>query len=157
MLTLTFAPDGTTDWATGKILCNTSRSITELSVEFNHARAINIEQLATALGSPNAAFAQDFANWRNTLALTVRRDVDFSAAAFADPEAALIFALDQPASFPTTGALKIRLQGVTTNATRYLLNVAVQAIALPAGGWLGIAPEFRYTFNGGLISSTSPF
>ena len=157
MLTLTYAPDGTTDWATGKILCNTSRSITELNVEFNHQRSISIEQLATVLGSGNAALAQDFANWRNTLALSVRRDVDFSSAAFADPEAALVFALQQPAAFAKTGALRIQLVGVTTNVTLYLLNVAVQAIQLPAGGWLGKAPEFRYTFNGGLISSSSPF
>jgi hypothetical protein len=157
MLTLTFAPDGATAWSAGLVLCNTSRSITELNVEFNHQRSISIEQLATALGSGNAALAQDFANWRNTLALSVRRGVDFSNAAFADPEAALAFALQQPASFATTGALQIKLQGVTTNVTLYLLNVAVQAIQLPQGGWLGIAPEFRYTFNGGLISGTSPY
>ena len=157
MLTLTFAPDGTTDWATGKVLCNTTRSITELSVEFNHQRVISIEQLCQALGSGQAALAQDFANWRNTLSLAVRRDKDFAAAAFPDPEAALLFALDQPAAFPTTGALRIQLVGVTTNATRYLLNVAVQGIQLPQNGWLGVAPEFRYTFNGGLISNTSPF
>lgn len=156
MLTLTFAPDGTTDWATGKVLCNTSRSITELGVEFNHQRVISIEQLALALGSPNAALAQDFANWRNTLSLRVRRDKDFSATAFADPEAAFLFALDQPASFPTTGALRIQLVGVTTNATRYLLNVAVQGVRNKFED-LGIAPVFDYTFNGGLVSSTSPF
>ncbi len=157
MLTLTFAPDGASAWSTGIVLCNTTRSITELSVEFNHQRSISIEQLATALGSASAALAQDFANWRNTLALSVRRGVDFSNAAFADPEAALAFALQQPASFATTGALQIKLQGVTTNVTLYLLNVGVQAIQLPSGGWMGIAPEFRYTFNGGLITSTSPF
>jgi hypothetical protein len=157
MLTLTFAPDGTTDWATGKVLCNTTRSITELSVEFNHQRVISIEQLAQALGSPQAALAQDLVNWRNTLSLAVRRDKDFAGASFADPEAAFLFALDHPTAFPTTGALRIQLVGVTTNATRYLLNVAVQGIQLPQNGWLGVAPEFRYTFNGGLISNTSPF
>ena len=157
MLTLTFAPDGTSAWSAGKVLCNTSRSLTELNVEFNHQRSISIEQLAVALGSGSAALAQDFANWRNTIALTVRRGVDFTGTAFADPEAALAFALQQPAQFPTTGTLQIKLQGVTTNTTLYLLNVGVQAIQLPQGGWLGIAPEFRYTFNGGLITPTSPF
>lgn len=157
MLTLTFAPDGTSVWSSGIVLCNTSRFITELNVEFNHQRSISIEQLAVALGSGSAALAQDFANWRNTIALTVRRGVDFTNTAFADPEAALAFALQQPAQFATTGALQIKLQGVTTNVTLYLLNVAVQAIQLPQGGWLGIAPEFRYTFNGGLITTTSPF
>lgn len=156
MLTLTYAPDGAASWDAGIVLCNTSRSISELQVEFNHQRSVSIEELATALGSGTAALAQDFANWRNTLSLTVRRGVDFSSTAFADPEAALLFALDQPASFPKTGALRIALQGVTTNATRYLLNVAVQSIQLPSDGWLGVAPMFRYQFNGGLISSTSP-
>lgn len=158
MLTLTFAPDGASGWsdAACRILCNTSRSIAELGVEFNHQRSVSIEQLAQALGSGNAALAQDLGNWRNVLSLRVRRDKDFSSAAFADPEAALLFALDQPAEFATSGALRIQLVGTTTNATRYLLNVAVQAIQLPAAGWLGIAPEFHYTFNGGLISTSSP-
>jgi hypothetical protein len=157
MLTLTFAPDGTTAWANGLVLCNTSRSITELNVEFNHQRSISIEQLAVVLGSGTASLAQDFANWRNTLSLTVRRDVDFGGAAFADAEAALAFALQQPGHFATTGTLKIDLHGATTNTTLYLLNVAVQTIQLPGGAWLGIAPEFRYQFNGGLISTNSPF
>ena len=157
MLTLTFAPDGSANWTAGKVLCNTSRSIAELGVELNHSRQITVEQLAQSIGSGGAGLAQDFGNWRNSLSLTVRRDVDFNSAAFADPEAAFLFALDQPAVFATTGALKIVLTGVTTSATRYLLNTAVQAIQLPQGAWLGIAPAFRYTFNGGLISSTDPY
>jgi len=157
MLTLTYAPDGASTWTSQTVLCNTTRSLTELNVEFNHQRSISVEQLATALGSGTAGLAQDFGNWRNTLSLTVRRGVDFSNAAFADPEAALAFALQQPAQFGTTGTLQIKLAGVTTNTTLYLLNVAVQAIQLPADGWLGVAPQFRYTFNGGLITGTSPF
>jgi len=155
MLTLTYAPDGSSGWTSGLVLCNTSRSITELDVKFNHKRSISVEHLATALGSGAAALAQDFANQRNTLTLKVRRGVDFSNAAFADPEGALAFALQQPALFTTTGALKIQLQGVTTNTTLYLLNCAVQGINL--ADWLGSAPSFDYTFNGGLISTTSPF
>ena len=155
MLTITFAPDGSSGWGSGLILCNTSRSLAELEVKFNHKRIINVENLAQALGSGAAGFAQDFGNVRNTLSLRVRRGVDFTATAFADPEAALIFALDQPALFTTSGALKLALAGVTTTATRYLLNVGVEGINL--GTWLGVAPDFEYTFNGGLISSTSPF
>lgn len=157
MLTLSYAPDGTTSWTGSGVLmlCNTSRSLTELDVKFNHKRSIGVEQLATALGSGTAALAQDFANQRNTLSLKVRRGVDFSNAAFPDPEGALAFALQQPASFPTTGTLRIQLQGVTTNTTLYLLNCAVEGIALD--DWLGSAPAFQYTFNGGLISNTSPF
>ena len=157
MLTLTFAPDGATAWTAGLVLCNTSRSITELNVEFNHERLISIEQVATALGSGVAGLAQDFANHRNTLALRVRRGVDFAGTTFADPEAALAFALQQPAQFLSTGALQIKIQGVTTNVTLYLLNAAVKAIHLPKGDWLGVAPAFDYTFNGGLITTTSPF
>lgn len=157
MLTLTYAPDGTALWTSGIVLCNTTRSITEMNVEFNHSRSISVEQLATALGSGSAALAQDFGNWRNVLALTVRRSVDFSNTAFPDPEGALAFALNQPAIFTTTGTLQIKLVGVTTNTTLYLLNVAVKAIQLPANAWLGLAPAFRYTFDGGLITTTSPF
>jgi len=155
MLQLTFAPDGSSGWGSGLILCNTTRSITELDVKFNHRRHIQVDQLALALGSGAAGLAQDFGNQRNTLSLKVRRGVDFSAAAFADPEAALVFALDQPALFTNTGALKIVLTGVTTSVTRYLLNCGVEGINMP--DWLGVAPAFDYTFNGGLISSSSPF
>ena len=158
MLTLTYAPDGASSWSAGLVLCNTSRSITELEVKFNHKRQITVEQLATALGSGNAALAQDFANWRNTLSLKVRRGVDFTTptpVAFADPEAALVFALDQPAQFPSTGTLKIVVAGTSTSATRYLLNVGVEGLNMAE--WLGVAPAFDYTFNGGLITNTSPF
>jgi len=154
MLTLTYIPDGGTV-AAGLVLCNTSRALTELNVRLNHQRVISVEKLATALGSGSAALAQDFANWRNTLSLTVRRGVDFTAAAFPDPEGAFAFALQQPASFSTTGTLQIALQGTTTNATLWLLNVAVEGIRL--ADWLGVAPSFDYTFNGGLITNTSPF
>jgi hypothetical protein len=85
----------------------------------------------------------------------VRRSVDFTPAAFPDPEGALAFALQQPASFGTTGTLQIKLVGTTTNVTLYLLNCAVEGISL--ADWLGVGPAFEYTFNGGLISTTSPF
>jgi len=156
MLTLTFAPDGSSGWSAGLVLCNTSRSITELDVKFNHKRVITVDHLAQALGSGLAGLAQDFGNQRNTLSLKVRRGVDFSSAAFADPEAALIFALKQPALFTGTGALKIQVAGVTTSATVYLLNVGVEVIGFNYND-LGIAPAFDYTFNGGLISNTSPY
>jgi hypothetical protein len=155
MLTITYAPDGTSSWSAGIVLCATSRSITELDVKFNHKRSISVEQLATALGSGAAALAQDFSNQRNTLSLKVRRGVDFTNTAFPDPEGALAFALQQPGSFPTTGTLRIALVGVTTNTTLYLLNCGVEGITL--ADWLGAAPAFDYTFNGGLISATSPF
>lgn len=155
MLTITYAPDGTSTWSAGLVLCNTTRSLSELDVTFNHQRSISVEQLATALGSGTAALAQDFANWRNTLSLKVRRGVDFTGSAFPDPEGALAFALNQPSQFPTTGTLRIQLVGVTTNTTLYLLNCAVAGIRL--ADWLGAAPAFDYTFNGGLISNSSPF
>lgn len=155
MLTLTYAPDGSSAWSGGIVLCNTSRSLTELEVKFNHRRSISVEQLATALGSGSAALAQDLGNWRNTLSLKVRRSLDFTNTAFPDPEGALAFALQQPASFPATGTLRIALAGVTTTTTLYLLNCAVEGIHL--ADWLGSAPAFDYTFNGGLITNTSPF
>lgn len=157
MLTLAYAPDGTSSWSASGVLvlCNTSTSITELDVKFNHKRSISIEQLATALGSGTAALAQDFSNQRNTLSLKVRRGVDFTNTDFPDPEGALAFALQQPAQFPATGTLRIQLVGVTTNTTLYLLNCAIEGISL--ADWLGAAPAFDYTFNGGLISTASPF
>jgi hypothetical protein len=155
MLTLTYAPDGSSSWSAGIVLCNTTRSITELEVKFQHKRQLTIEELAVALGSGTAALAQDFANWRHILSLTVRRNVDFTNTAFPDPEGALNFALNQSAQFPTTGTLRIQLVGVTTNATNYLLNCGVETIDL--SDWLGASPAFKYTFNGGLISNTSPF
>lgn len=154
MFTLTFIPTGATV-ADGLVLCNTTRSLAELNVRFNHRRVVAVEQLAVALGSGTAALAQDFANWRHTLALTVRRNVDFTGVTFPDPEGALAFALLQPNSFPATGVLQLQLQGTSTNTTLWLLNTVVDAIAL--ADWLGVAPSFDYTFNGGLITATSPF
>ena len=155
MLTLTYAPDGTSSWSAGIVLCNTTRSITELDVKFNHKRVISVEQIATTLGSGVAALAQDFANQRNTLSLKVRRGVDFNNASFSDPEGAMVFALQQAASFPTTGTLQIQLIGITTSKTLYLLNCGIESINL--ADWLGSAPAFDYTFNGGLITNISPF
>jgi len=163
MITLLYAPDGSASWTGAGVLtlCNTSRTITELEVRLNHRRVISVEQLATALGSAVAALAQDQANWRNTLAMKIRRSVDFTAptpVAFADPEGALWFALQQPTSFPTTGTLKISLVGAVggSYAPLYLLNCGVEAIASNYND-LGIAPAFDYTFNGGLITTVSPF
>jgi len=151
VLTLTYAPDGTSSWTSGIVLCNTSRSISELEVKFNHKRVLQTEP-----GFGAAAMAVfDQQNAQNTLSLKVRRGVDFTSAAFADPEAALAFALTQPAAFPTTGALQIKLQGVTTNTTLYLLNCGLEGLNL--ADWLGSAPAFDYVFHGGIISPMSPF
>ncbi|HEV2693418.1 MAG TPA: hypothetical protein VG347_11030 [Verrucomicrobiae bacterium] len=157
MLKLTFIPDGA-PISDGIVLCNTTRSIAELNVEFNHQRVISVEQIATALGGGVAALAQDFSNQRNVLALRVRRSVDFSATpvAFADPEAAFLFTLDQPSKFPTTGVLQIEVQGTATSSKRWMLNTAVKGIRNKFED-LGIAPAFDYQFDGGLITSNSPF
>ncbi|HEV2694229.1 MAG TPA: hypothetical protein VG347_15150 [Verrucomicrobiae bacterium] len=152
MLKLTFIPDGTRV-EDGLVLCNTTRSIVELNVEWNHQRVIDIAQAPFA----PAQTAFDRANVRNLLSLRVRRSVDFGATAFADPEAAFLFALDQPASFPGTGILQIEVQGVATNnSKRWLLNTAVKGIRNKFED-LGIAPAFDYSFDGGLITSNSPF
>ena len=156
MLTISYAPSGSSDWTSALVLCSTSRSVAELGVEFNHERVITVQQLATNPGSGIAALAQDYSNVRNTLSLRVRRGVDFATAAFADPEAAFVFALTQPAQFPNTGTLKIAVAGATTTATLYLLNCGMQRIRNRFED-LGIAPVFDYTFNGGLITATSPF
>lgn len=155
MLKLTFIPDGSS--SSNLVLCNTTRSITELDVKFNHRRVLSIENLCEALGSGKAALAQDFANHRNTIALKVRRDCDFgdSAPQFPDAEAAFAFALDQPALFTRSGIVEIRLQGVTTNVTRWLLNCGLEGLNM--ADWLGVAPSFDYILNGGLITSDSPF
>lgn len=154
MLKLTFIPDGA-PVADGLVLCATTRSLTELNVEFNHQRVITGQQLYGALN----ALALDMGNQRNTLALRVRRSVDFSALpkAFTDPEAAFLFTLDQPAHFPSTGILQIDIQGATTGPSqRWMLNTAVKGIRNKFED-LGIAPAFDYQFDGGLITNVSPF
>lgn len=151
MLTITFIPDGSLA-AAGIVLCATSRALAELNVRLNHRRLIDIANLWAA----PAALARDFQNQRNTLSLTVRRGVDFNAAAFADAEAALLFALDHPSAFPATGTLQMQLAGPGgTNATRWLLNCAVEMIS-HAHEDLGVSPRFDYTFTGGAIVAVSP-
>ena len=106
MLTLLYAPDGTSSWTGAGVLtlCNTSRSLAELEVRFNHRRLLQSEP---GFGAAATAFF-DNQNQSNSLTLKVRRGVDF---------ASIAFALQQPASFPTTGTLQIKLQGVATNLT----------------------------------------
>lgn len=154
MLTLTFIPSGG-NASDGLVLCNSSRSLPDLNVKFNHKRVVSVDNLATVLGGGTAALAQDLANWRHTLSLTARRGVDFTGAAFPDAEGALAFALQQPASFPGVGILQIGLAGTTTNTTLWMLNTVVDGIDL--ADWLGVAPAFTYNFNGGLITANSPF
>ena len=153
MLTLLYAPDGTASWSGAGVLtlCNTTRSLTEMDIKFNHSRIIQTE---SGFGSAAKAFF-DNQNWQNSLSLRVRRGVDFSAVAFPDPEGAFSFALQQPTRFPTTGNLQIKLVGTTTNTTLYLLNCALEGLNL--ADWLGTAPSFEYNFVGGLVSLTSPF
>ena len=134
------------------MLCQTTRSLAELNVKLNHRR---LNQVTNLYGALNALLL-DAGNQRNTLSLTARRGVDFSAAAFADPEAAFLFALDQPGRFTVAGVLQLDLQGaVTPITTRYLLNCGIEGLNL--ADWLGVAPSFDYTFNGGLITAASPF
>jgi hypothetical protein len=149
MLTLTFYPDS--DPSSPVILCNTSRSLTEMNVTLNQKRVTEHVQ------GYGAAFdtAIDRGNYRNTLTVEVRRDSDYTPKLFADPEGALAFALDHPNYLPGTGTLAIALAGVTTNTTRWLLNASLDTLGMP--DWLGIAPLFKYTFNGGQITSVSPF
>ena len=85
----------------------------------------------------------------------MRLDSDYTPAKFPDPEGALVFALDHPNHLPGTGILQINLAGVATTATRWLLNCTLDVLDMP--DWLGTAPLFKYTFNGGQIAATSPF
>lgn len=149
MFTATFYPDA--DPSKPVVLCNTSRSLTEMNVTLNQRR------LTEHVQGYGAAFdtAIDRGNLRNVIAFEVRRDSDYTPAKFPDPEGALVFALDHPNYLPGTGILQIALAGVTTNATRWLLNASLDVLEMP--NWLGIAPLFKYTFNGGQITNTSPF
>jgi hypothetical protein len=149
MFTATFYPDS----APGSpvVLCNTSRSLTEMNVTLNQRR------LTEHVQGYGAAFdlAIDRGNVRNLLSFDVRRDSDYTPAKFPDPEAALLFALGHAAVLPGTGILQIQLAGVTTNATRWLLNCSLDVLDL--SDWLGVAPLFKYTINGGQITAVSPF
>lgn len=149
MLTLTFYPD--TNRSVPVILCNTSRSLTEMNLRLNQRRGTEI-----FLGYGAAyATAIDRGNVRNVLSVDVRRDSDYTPAKFPDPEGALVFALDHPNYLPGTGTLKLSLTGVTTSATRWLLNCSLDTLEMP--DWLGTAPLFKYTFNGGAFTATAPF
>lgn len=155
MLRLTYIPAGGLT-ADGLLLCNSSRSITELNVAFNHRRMISVENLCTIADQVTAAYAQDFSNHRNTLSLRVRRNLDFGNAAFATPEDAFLFTLDQPQKFTGIGTLVIELgPAAAVTATRYLLNCGVEQINNKYED-LGVSPAYDYTFNGGLITADNP-
>lgn len=149
MFTVTFYPDANRSAAV--VLCNTSRSLTEMNVTLNQRR---LTEQARGYG---AAFATaiDRGNLRNELSFDVRRDADYTPTKFADPEGALLFALDHPNYLPGTGTLKLSLAGVTTTATRWLLNCSLEVLEMP--DWLGTAPLFKYRFNGGAFTGTEPF
>lgn len=149
MFTATFYPDATP--GAPVLLCNTSRSLTELNVVLNH------KQIMDHVPGYGAAFdlAIDMGNDRNLLSFDVRRDSDYAPAKFVDVEAAFLFAMDHPPLIRGTGILKIVLAGVTTSATRWLLNAYAETLSMP--DWLGIAPLFKYSFNGGQITATNPF
>ncbi len=122
-----------------------------MNVTLNHRR------LTEHVPGYGAAFdlAIDRGNKRNRMSFDVRRDADYTPAKFPDPEGALVFALDHPNYLPGTGTLKLSLAGVTTTATRWLLNCHLEVLDMP--DWLGTAPLFKYTFNGGAITATAPF
>ena len=149
MFTATFYPDS--NRSAPVVLCNTSRSLTEMNVTLNQRR---LTEHVRGYGAA-VDLAIDRGNLRNLLSFDVRRDADYTPTKFADPEGALLFALDHPNYLPGTGSLKISLAGVTTTATRWLLNCSLDVLEMP--DWLGTAPLFKYTFNGGAFTATAPF
>ena len=149
MFTATFYPDS--NRSAPVVLCNTSRSLTEMNVTLNQRR---LTEWVPGYGA-GFGLAIDRGNARNVLSFDVRRDADYTPAKFPDPEGALLFALDHPNYLPGTGSLKISLAGVTTTATRWLLNCSLDTLEMP--DWLGTAPLFKYVFNGGAFTATAPF
>jgi hypothetical protein len=151
MFTATFYPDS----APGSpvVLCNTTRALTEINLAFNHQR---VTESVAGYGAASGT-AIDRGNIRNTISFDVRRSADGESTpvAFTDAGAAFLYAVQQPVSLPGTGILQLAVPTNGGTGTIWLLNCSIERLEVP--DFLGVAPLFKYTFNGGLITTTKPF
>ena len=151
MFKATLIPDAGQAAASAFVFFNSTRSLAEMNVRLNH------QPVFQRTDPLRAAFAvmRLRGNRRNQLTLSVRRDVDLGLTrAFADAEAALAFALDATAAVPVIGTLKLELKGAATDLTFWMKNTVIPAHSMSE--WLGVAPKFDFTFDGGEIVKTNP-
>lgn len=132
------------------LLCDSSRSLAEHNIRLNGRQIVDVVDLV------RAEFAEGFyrGNRRTLLSFNVRRDVDFDGKAFADPEAAFAFALDQPDRFAAEGLVRLTLAGSKSNFIRWLDNAFIEASDLSEV--MGVANLYQYTINAGAVSKTKP-
>lgn len=132
------------------ILCDSSRSLAEHNLRLNGRRIVDYVELVRA----DYAQAFDLGNRRNVFSFDVTRDVDFDGKAFRDPEAAMIFALDQDALIPVISHARLTFIGSVTTAVRWLANCSVETTDLSEV--LGVAHKYNYTLNGAGFSALRP-
>jgi hypothetical protein len=148
MFTATFYPDANP--SAPIVLCNTTRALAEIALTFNHQRVTDKVQ---GYGAPFGT-AIDRGNVRNTISFDVRRSQNDTPAAFVDAGAAFLYALQHPAEIPGTGNLQLVVPTNGGTTTIWLLNCEIARFEVP--DFLGVAPLFRYTFNGGQITTSTP-
>lgn len=132
------------------LLCNSSRNLAEHNLKLNGQRVVDYVDLVRA----DYARAFDMGNRRNVFSFDVTRDVDFGGRQFRDPEAAMVFAMDQDALLPVISHARITFTGRFTNTVRWLDNCTVEATEL--NEVVGVAHKYNYTLNGGAFSSSRP-
>ena len=148
MFTATFYPDSNP--SAPIVLCNTTRALTEVGLAFNHRRLTeNVQGYGSSI-----ATAIDRGNVRNTISFDVRRAADDTPTAFTDAGAAFLYSILHPAELPGTGNLKLVVPTNGGTTTIWLLNCSIERFEVP--DFLGVAPLFKYTFNGGLITESTP-
>ena len=148
MFTATFYPDSNP--SAPIVLCNTTRALSEVGLTFNHQR---VTEKLTGYGAA-VGTAIDRGNVRNTISLDVRRGVDDTLTGFADAGAAFLYAIQHPAEIPGTGNLKMSVPTAGGSTVIWLLNCEISRFEVP--DFLGVSPLFKYTFNGGLITTSTP-
>ncbi len=151
MFRATLIPDAGQTAANEFVFFNSSRSLTEMNVRLNN------QPLFQRTEPIRAGFAvmRLRGNRRNQLTVSVRRDVETDlSSTFADAEAALAFALNCTTAIPVIGTLRLELRGKATNLTFWMKNAIIPAHSM--NEWLGVAPKFDFTFDGGEIVKSNP-
>ena len=133
------------------VFFNSTRSLVEMNVRLNH------QPMFQTINPIRAQFAVKMLRGqrRNLITLSVRRDVDIGLVkTFPDAEAAMAFAFDSTVSVPVIGTLKLELKGKSTDRVFWMKNATIPGHSMTE--WVGKAPLFEFTFDGGEIVKNSP-